>query len=103
MNDSIDLQLGLRIKQLREAAQLTQADLAAIELKSVETISNFERGKTTPSIATLFVLARHLNCSVADFFNQAPQVATKTDPLAIKTMVIPALTEAAADRPGTAS
>lgn len=28
---------------------------------------------------------------------------TKTDPLAIKTMVIPALTEAAADRPGTAS
>ena len=82
MNDSIDLQLGLRIKQLREAAQLTQADLAAIALKSVETISNFERGKTAPSVATLSALARYLNCSVADFFNQAPQAPNNTDPLA---------------------
>jgi transcriptional regulator with XRE-family HTH domain len=56
-------------RNLREAAQLMQANLAALSLKSLETISNFERGKTMPSVSTLHDLARHLGCSVADFFS----------------------------------
>ena len=69
MADLIGITLGARIKELREAAQLTQANLAALSLKSVETISNFERGKTVPSVSTLHELARHLGCSVSDFFD----------------------------------
>jgi transcriptional regulator with XRE-family HTH domain len=81
MSDSVGIALGQRIKQLREAAGLTQADLASLALKSVETISNFERGKTTPSIETLDVLAKHLDCSIADFFSASAPSRKVEDPL----------------------
>ncbi|TIL38591.1 helix-turn-helix transcriptional regulator [Mesorhizobium sp.] len=80
MGDLVGIELGRRIKELREAAQLTQANLAALSLKSVETISNFERGKTVPSVATLHELARHLGCAVADFFSTTP-APPASDPL----------------------
>ena len=68
MATKLETQLGQRIKDLREAAGLSQADLARLVRKSVETISNFERGKTIPSVRTLAALAPHLDCGVADFF-----------------------------------
>lgn len=82
MGDLVGKKLGGRIKELREAAQLTQANLAALSLKSVETISNFERGKTVPSVATLHSLARHLGCSTSDFFTDAVPVPIIGDPVA---------------------
>jgi transcriptional regulator with XRE-family HTH domain len=82
MSDVVAIHLGRRIKQLREAAQLTQAELAKLSLKSVETISNFERGKTVPSVLTLSALARHLDCSVADFFSSVPPAPQHADPVA---------------------
>jgi len=84
MADLIATILGARINVLREADQLTQANLAALSLKSVETISNFERGKTIPSVSMLHEFARHLGCSVADFFGDeaedplATSIASKT-------------------------
>lgn len=54
---------------------MTQADVAALTLKTVETISNFERGKTVPSVATLYRLADAMNVSVRDIFDNAPPVA----------------------------
>ena len=72
MSEAVGVQLGRRIKELREAARLTQSELASLSLKSVETISNFERGKTMPSIHTLASLSEHLNCSMDDFFNSIP-------------------------------
>lgn len=66
-------QIGRRIKSLREAKGLTQAQVADRLRKSVETISNFERGKTLTSVVTLGQLARVLNVRIADFFeNTAP-------------------------------
>jgi len=65
-------QLASRIKELREAAQLTQAELASLSSKSLETISNFERGKTTPSILTLARLSQVLGVSMKDFFDGKP-------------------------------
>lgn len=72
MSTRVAHHVGKRIKQLREGAQLTQSDLASLMLKSVETVSNFERGKTTPSLNTLDNLASHLGVSIADFFDKAP-------------------------------
>jgi transcriptional regulator with XRE-family HTH domain len=69
MSDRIGIRLGRRIKQLREARGLTQAAFAQVSRKSVETISNFERGKTTPSLHTLSQLAKLLNVEMADFFD----------------------------------
>lgn len=82
MTDTVAIELGLKIKELREAASLTQAELAALSLKSVETISNFERGKTLPSVRTLVALAQHLGCSAADFFSTMPVEPRLADPVA---------------------
>ena len=68
MNDTLTIDLGKRIKELRTAAGLTQAELAALTLKSIETISNFERGKTTPSLLTLALMAEKMKVSMRDFF-----------------------------------
>ena len=58
--------LGARIRKLREAQKLTQAQLAELSRKSVETISNFERGQTLPSVRTLHQLANHLGVALKD-------------------------------------
>ena len=79
MNETIGIQIGRRLKAFREAAQLTQAELAALSLKSVETISNFERGKTIPSVLTLEMLAGKLNAQVRDFFDDS-EVILNDDP-----------------------
>lgn len=79
MAAKLETQLGQRIKDLREAAGLSQADLARLVRKSVETISNFERGKTIPSVRTLAALAPHLDCGMADFFTTTTVVKAGAD------------------------
>jgi transcriptional regulator with XRE-family HTH domain len=81
MEESVGIMLGRRLRELREAARLTQAELASLSLKSVETISNFERGKTVPSVITLASLARHLDCSMADLFTTVKSAPKSDDPL----------------------
>ncbi|GHU04404.1 transcriptional regulator [Alphaproteobacteria bacterium] len=54
----------------REAQGLTQLQLAELLCKSVETISNFERGKVVTSLYTLERLAHHLRVKVRDFFDE---------------------------------
>lgn len=92
MAAKLELQLGHRIKQLREAAGLSQADLAQLAGKSVETISNFERGKTIPSVRTLAALTPHLDCSMADFFTNTsiakPAAGEVARALAVKLKMI---------------
>lgn len=65
----IGKQVGRRIKEFRESRGLTQAQLAQLLGKSIETISNFERGKVVTSIHTLEQLARLLNVRIKDFFD----------------------------------
>lgn len=84
MSESVGKALGQRIRELREAARLTQADVAQLAMKSVETISNFERGKTVPSVATLVLLAKHLRCSVGDFFSGEKVASCDIDPIGLK-------------------
>lgn len=83
MGAKLGIALGQRIKELRERARLSQADLAKLALKSVETISNFERGKTIPSVRTLGELARHIDCEVADFFKGSELKKPDRDPAII--------------------
>jgi transcriptional regulator with XRE-family HTH domain len=85
MECEVGIRLGQRIRQLREARGLTQAELAGLILKSVETISNFERGKTLPSVLTLTALSRHLHIELRDLFDfEAPAPAeSDRDPLVL--------------------
>lgn len=69
MNRDVGRLLGARIHSLRKAAGLSQAQLAALMGKSVETISNFERGKTIPSVLTLIDLSGRLGVELKDCFD----------------------------------
>lgn len=69
MDSKIGQKLGARIKGLREAKGLTQAQMASALGKSVETVSNFERGKTIPSVLTLDQVARVLGQPIGNLFD----------------------------------
>jgi len=53
-------QIGLRVKLARKAQNLTQEEVSARIGKTVETVSNIERGKTLPGLLTLYELAQTL-------------------------------------------
>ncbi|MDB5409003.1 MAG: putative transcriptional regulator [Rhodospirillales bacterium] len=59
-------QIGLRVRAYRIEQKLTQEQLAERIDRSVETISNLERGVSVPSEATLNRLAKILGVSVED-------------------------------------
>lgn len=60
--------LGARIKALRQAKGLTQAQLAEQCGYEPLTVSRFERGTYAPGIDTLTAIAEVLDVSVRDFF-----------------------------------
>lgn len=59
--------IGIRVRSARRRARLTQHQLAERVDKSVETISNIERGHSWPSLETMEGLATALGCPLAEF------------------------------------
>ena len=60
--------VALRIRTIRKSRGLTQEDLAAMIDRSVDAVSNMERGTSLASYETLERLAIGLNVPVASFF-----------------------------------
>jgi excisionase family DNA binding protein len=58
---------GWRLRQLREAAELTQIELAARSGLTHEAISNLERGRRAPLATTIRALAKALGVAPAQF------------------------------------
>jgi Predicted transcriptional regulators len=61
--------LGLRLKAIRKEKKLTQEDLAARIGRSVDAISNLERGKSLPSFATIEQLCQALGIPLKTLFD----------------------------------
>ena len=59
-------QIGLRVRAYRLERKLTQEQLAELIDRSVETISNLERGVSVPNEATLHRLAATFEVSLED-------------------------------------
>jgi transcriptional regulator with XRE-family HTH domain len=59
-------QIGLRVRAYRLERRLTQEQLAEMIERSVETISNLERGTSLPNEATLRRLAKSLDVPFED-------------------------------------
>ena len=57
-----------RLRATREAAALTQADLAAALDVSRQTVISLEQGRYLPSLEHALRLARHFNQSVEQLF-----------------------------------
>lgn len=68
---SLKQRVGLRVKEARAARSLTQEALADLVGRTVEAVSNIERGRTFPTIDTLEQLGRHLDVPIQYFFEDA--------------------------------
>lgn len=63
------MKLSERLKELRTERNHTLKNLAGISGLSVSYLSDIERGRTTPTLNTLEVLAHALDVSVLDFLS----------------------------------
>ena len=62
--------IGGRIRTLRQAAELTQEELAERSELTAGFISQVERGKTSISIDSLLMILNALNVHISDFFRK---------------------------------
>lgn len=63
-----ELKLGIRLKEVRTAAGLTQAELAERVGVSRKTVNTVENGVFIPSTVLALALARALGVKVEDLF-----------------------------------
>ncbi|HEY6015002.1 MAG TPA: cupin domain-containing protein [Candidatus Limnocylindrales bacterium] len=68
-----DLQLGARIRTLRQARRLTLRDVSERAGVTESFLSQVEREVTSPSIATVQRIARALDLSIAQLFADEPE------------------------------
>lgn len=61
---NIASKVGSRIRTLREAAGLTQSELAATTYVTRQSVGNWERGNTLPDVQSLQLVAKALNTTV---------------------------------------
>ncbi|WP_091315155.1 helix-turn-helix transcriptional regulator [Flavobacterium terrigena] len=74
---SIDLQeielyqklIGLKVKELRVARNMSQNDLAFLCELDKQSISRIERGKTNITLKTSLILSKAFNVKIYDFYN----------------------------------
>ncbi|MFB6165907.1 MAG: helix-turn-helix transcriptional regulator [Haloarculaceae archaeon] len=57
------------LRERREAAGLSQADLGAAVGVTRQTINSIERGRYDPSLELAFRLARYFGCSIEELFD----------------------------------
>lgn len=69
MGTNLNQIIGIKVQTFRKLRGFTQEELAERIGKTVETISNIERGKKLPSLNTLDDLSTELNTPLSDFVN----------------------------------
>ncbi len=70
-HEALSINVGLRLRELREARGASMRSLAVKSGLSANALSMIERGKTSPSVSTLYKLADALGVPITEFF--APQ------------------------------
>jgi transcriptional regulator with XRE-family HTH domain len=75
LKEAISIDVGNRLRQLREGRNISMRTLATMSGLSANALSMIERGKTSPSVSTLYRIAGALNVPVTDFFS--PEQARK--------------------------
>src|SRR5678815_1530153 len=67
-NDAVSVNIGERLRALREERNISMRALATRSGLSANALSMIERGKTSPSVSTLYKLADALGISITSFF-----------------------------------
>jgi transcriptional regulator with XRE-family HTH domain len=68
-HEASSINVGERLRELRTMQELSLRALAMKSGLSIHTLSMIEKGKTSPSISTLYKLADALNVPITYFFN----------------------------------
>jgi transcriptional regulator with XRE-family HTH domain len=76
-------QIGHRLRELRSARELSLRQLAKLIGASPSLLSQVENGKVTPSVDTLYQLARALGTPVASFFGDQADAEAVAAPAAV--------------------
>lgn len=66
---AVSIDVGNRLRQLRESRNVSMRTLATMSGLSANALSMIERGKTSPSVSTLYRIAGALTVPVTDFFS----------------------------------
>jgi transcriptional regulator with XRE-family HTH domain len=61
--------LGNKVKEARKHKCLTQEDLAELIDKTVETVSNIERGVKAPSLNTIYEISKALKVKLSNLMD----------------------------------
>lgn len=77
-NGELKRRFGTRVQRLREAAGLTQEELAARIGRSVDTVGNIERGVNATRIEIAYLLAINLGVTMPKLFDLGENAATDT-------------------------
>jgi len=67
--NAVSVDVSSRLRELREARGISMRTLAARSGLSANALSMIERGKTSPSVSTLYKLAGALGVSITSFFS----------------------------------
>lgn len=76
--DPIDQMVGLKLRALRHERGMSQQALAEKLDLSFQQIQKYERGTNRVSASTLWHAAKALKVPVASFFEDTPEIMTKT-------------------------
>lgn len=80
---AVSVDVGIRLKVLREARNISMRGLATASGLSANALSMIERGKTSPSVSTLYKLADALGVPITAFFGseteRRPVIFVKSD------------------------
>src|SRR5574339_1124703 len=66
--EAVSVDVGTRLRELREAHNVSMRGLATASGLSANALSMIERGKTSPSVSTLYKLADALGVPITAFF-----------------------------------
>ena len=67
-HDAVSINIGERLRELREARNISMRALASRSGLSANALSMIERNKASPSVSTLYKLAEALGVSITSFF-----------------------------------
>jgi len=83
--------IGLRVREARKAAGLTQVALAERLGRTVESISNLERGKSLPSLEGLAAIADALGWRLPDLLSGIEAEAPDRERLELESRAMAAI------------
>ena len=85
LDDTTRRRLGQLLRDLRQGEGLTLKELSAQAGVTPSALSQFESGRTEPSLGTLWKLGRALNASLFDFFAMEPSQSVEVTTASMRT------------------